>query len=185
MTAEHPFRRQLAEELPALRAFARSLGRDAAHADDLTQEALLKAWAKRDSFREGTNLRAWLFTILRNGFYSEHRKRRREAPDPDEAHASRLAERPPQDHALALEDFRVAFSRLPPDQREALALVGAAGLSYDAAAAVCGVAAGTVKSRVSRGRTALGAALGVDGGADLVADQTMDAALGGAITSVV
>mgnify|MGYP006294855315 CR=1 FL=1 len=177
MTAPAPFHEQLAEQLPALRAFARSLARDASHADDLAQEALLKAWANRAKYQEGTNLRAWLFTILRNGFYSEHRKLRREVADVDGEHSRKLATRPPQDHALAMNDFYAAFARLPADQREALALVGAAGLAYDEAAEICGVATGTVKSRVSRARAALGKALGVDDGGDLVADERMDAAL--------
>jgi RNA polymerase sigma-70 factor (ECF subfamily) len=173
----HPFHHLLAENLPALRAFARTLARDAAHADDLVQETLLKAWAKRESFAAGTNLRAWLFTILRNGFYSEYRKRRREVADVDGEHARKLATRPRQDHALAVGDFLDAFNRLPPDQREALALVGAAGLAYDEAAAICDVATGTVKSRVSRARAALTDMLGVAEGSDLVSDGRMDAAL--------
>ncbi len=183
MTTGHSFTDQLSEQLPALRAFARSLARDASHADDLAQEALLKAWANRHRYQDGTNLRAWLFTILRNGFYSEHRKRRREVADVDGEHSRKLATRPAQDHAMALEDFMGAFRELPDDQREALTLIGAAGLSYEEAAEVCGVAVGTVKSRVSRARTALAKALQVEEGADLITDERMDAALAGTTTS--
>lgn len=181
MSDHHPFHQQLAEHLPALRAFARTMARDASHADDLAQEAMLKAWAKRDSFKDGTNLRAWLFTILRNGFYSEYRKRRREVADVEAEHSRKLASRPAQDHAMALDDFMEAFARLPAEQREALALIGAAGLAYEEAGEVCGAATGTMKSRVSRGRAALAQELDVDGGADLVSDEHMDAALANTI----
>ncbi len=166
--------------MTALRAFSRSLARDRAHADDLLQEALLKAWSNRDRFEPGTNMRAWLFTILRNAFYSEHRKRRREVADPDARHARRLATRPRQDDAAAFEDFLSAFAELPAAQRRALALVGAGGMAYDEAADVCGVAAGTMKSRVSRARAQLAVDLDVEDGADLVTDRRMDAAVASA-----
>lgn len=176
------FHALLSDQLPQLRAFARTLARDAAQADDLVQETLLKAWSNRHRFEPGTNLRAWLFTILRNTFYSHHRKRRREVQDVDDAHVGRLAVRPDQDHALAMRDFATALASLPEDQREALILVGAAGMAYEEAAEVCGVAVGTIKSRVSRARARLGDLLGVRDGADLVGDARMDAALAGAIT---
>jgi len=124
-----------------LRAFARSLVHDPTRADDLVQETILKAWSNLDSFKEGTNMRAWLFTILRNTFYSEIRKHRRDKPT--------------QHGILDLKDFGKAFATLPPDQREALTLVGASGFSYEEAAAVCGCAVGTVKSRVNRARARL------------------------------
>ncbi len=177
MSGRHAFHELLGEETPALRAFARSLCHNATLADDLAQETLMKAWAKRDSFQQGTNLRAWLFTILRNTFYSHFRKRRREVSDSDGEHAARLASRPTQDHALALKDFVTALHTLPEDQREALVLVGGAGLSYEEAAEICGVAIGTVKSRVSRARAKIAEIMGVENGADLVADATMDAAV--------
>ncbi len=173
----HAFHSQLGAEAPALRAFARTLTRDAALADDLAQEALLKAWAKRDSFQPGTNLRAWLFTILRNTFYSTCRKRRREVEDADGKHAAKLATRPTQEHAMAVKEFEAALALLPDDQREALVLVGAAGMAYEEAAAVCGVAVGTIKSRVSRARARLGEMLSASDGADLVSDHRMDAAM--------
>ena len=176
--SDHPFHTLLAAEIAPLRAFARTLARDAAQADDLVQEALMKAWANRDRYAEGTNLRAWLFTILRNTFYSAYRKTRREVTDTDGEHAMRLATRPTQDHVLAMRDFEAALACLPDDQREALVLVGAAGLAYEEAAEVLGVATGTVKSRVSRARTRLSELLGVQSGGDLVADERMDAAIG-------
>ncbi|MEO1687024.1 MAG: sigma-70 family RNA polymerase sigma factor [Pseudomonadota bacterium] len=175
-----PFHERLGEETSALRAFARTLSRNAAQADDLVQETLLKAWANRDRYQEGTNLRAWLFTILRNTFYSHFRKKRREVEDVDGAHAERLAEAPTQEHALALQDFRRALEELPEDQREALVLVGAAGLSYEEAAEVANAAVGTIKSRVSRARAALSERLGVSSGGEMVQDSHMSAALGAA-----
>ena len=178
MSDRKSFQAQLVEQLPALRGFARTLAKDMSHADDLAQETMLKAWANRHRFQEGTNLRAWLFTILRNAFYSEYRKQKREVADVDGAHAQKLTSRPSQEASLMLNDFFVAFMKLSEDQREALVLIGAAGLSYDEAAEVCGVASGTVKSRVSRARAELAYLLDVERGADLVSDALMDAAIG-------
>ncbi len=138
-----------------LRAFARSLVHDPTRADDLVQETILKAWSNLDSFKEGTNMRAWLFTILRNTFYSEIRKHRREVEDVDGRYAAQVPDKPTQHGILDLKDFGKAFATLPPDQREALTLVGASGFSYEEAAAVCGCAVGTVKSRVNRARARL------------------------------
>jgi RNA polymerase sigma-70 factor (ECF subfamily) len=180
VSGDHAFHHQLGAELPALRAFARSLVRDHARADDLAQESLMKAWANRERFQLGTNLRAWLFTILRNTFYSEMRKRRREVEDADGAFAARLASAPTQDHSMAVRDFATALQQLPDDQREALVLIGAAGMSYEEAAEVCGVKVGTVKSRVSRARSRLAEMLGVEDGAALVSDPRMDAAMAAA-----
>jgi RNA polymerase sigma-70 factor (ECF subfamily) len=142
--------------IPNLRAFAVSLCGNLDRADDLVQETLVKAWSNLESFVEGTNLRAWLFTILRNIYYSEYRKRRREVADPDGAIAARLATAPAQDGHMDMLDFQAALQRLPADQREALILIGASGLSYEEAAGVCGCAVGTMKSRVNRARTRLG-----------------------------
>jgi RNA polymerase sigma-70 factor (ECF subfamily) len=175
MSAPHPFHRQLADEIPALRAFARSLARDVHRADDLVQETLMKAWDKRDSYAPGTRLRAWLFTILRNAFYSEVRKRRREVEDVDGFYAARLAEKPGQEHAVALSEFAAALGALPADQREALVLVGAAGFAYEEAAEVCGCAVGTIKSRVSRARAHLAEALGLAGDDAMTGDPRMEA----------
>lgn len=180
MSGQDRFHADLAAQIPTLRAFARTLSRDASHADDLVQETLLKAWSNRDRFQEGTNLRAWLFTILRNTFYSEFRKRRREVEDVDGAYVGRLAEKASQDDRMALNDFATALAQLPVDQREALVLVGATGLSYEEAAQVVGCAVGTVKSRVSRARARLTEMLSIDDKAG-EADGKVAAALGAAI----
>jgi len=141
--------------IPNLRAFAVSLCGNPDRADDLVQETLVKAWSNLGSFVEGTNLPAWLFTILRNLYYSEYRKRRREVSDSDGALAAKLATAPAQNGHMDLIDFREALQQLPTDQREALILIGASGLSYEEAATVCGCAVGTMKSRVNRARNRL------------------------------
>ena len=160
-------RSELVDHLPALRAFALSLTREGAAADDLVQDTIVKAWTHIDKFQPGTNLRAWLFTILRNTFYSARRKTRREVSDSDGIHAARQATRPEHDGRLALNDFRNAFQQLPDEQREALMLVGASGFSYEEAAAMTGVAVGTVKSRANRGRKRLAELLKLEQGEDL------------------
>ena len=149
------FRDGLSAALPALQAFAQSLTGNPGRADDLVQEALLKAWANQDRFAPGTNLKAWLFTILRNQFYSECRKQRREVEDVDGALAGQLVAPAAQEHGSDLQVVLSHMARLPPLQREALLLVGAQGLTYEAAAAVMGCQTGTVKSRVSRARAYL------------------------------
>ena len=157
-------RDDLVRHLPALRAFALSLARNGTAADDLVQETILKAWSKFDSFTAGTNMRAWLFTILRNGYYSDLRRRRREVADSEGLHAARLSQKPDHDGHLAMRDFRVAFDQLIDEQREALALVGALGFSYEEAADTIGCAIGTVKSRVNRGRKRLAELLRLEDG---------------------
>jgi RNA polymerase sigma-70 factor, ECF subfamily len=147
--------------MPSLRAFARSLCPNPAQADDLVQDALVKALANIQRFEPGTNLRAWMFTILRNTYYSDLRKRRREVEDADGVHAAKLAQRPEQPGVSDLEDFKIAFAQLGEDHREALSLVGAFGLSYEEAAEICGCAVGTVKSRVNRARARLADLLGL------------------------
>ena len=154
MTAHDP-RHELVGHLPALRAFAISLTRNPATADDLVQDTIVKAWTNLDGFVMGTNLRAWLFTILRNTFYSDRRKSRREVADEDNALAERLAEKPAHDGRLQFSDFKAAFATLPVEQRETLILVGASGFSYEEAAEMCGVAGATIKSRANRGRKRL------------------------------
>jgi RNA polymerase sigma-70 factor (ECF subfamily) len=151
---------ELIEALPMLRAFARSLSGNRDRADDLVQETVMRALANRDKFQEGTNLHAWLVTILRNQFYSEGRKRRREVEDAEGAHAARLADIGSQQSHLELEDFLRAMQLLPDEQREALVLIGASGFSYEEAAEICEVRVGTVKSRVSRARARLEEILG-------------------------
>ncbi|WP_224816401.1 RNA polymerase sigma factor [Hasllibacter sp. MH4015] len=148
-------RDEIVEHLQSLRAFARSLSRNAATADDLVQDTVLKAWSNIDKFQPGTNMRAWLFTILRNTFYSMRRKRSREVADVDGEMAGRLSEKPAHDGHLVMKDFAAAFAQLPDEQREALLLVGASGFSYEEAADMCGCAVGTIKSRANRGRKRL------------------------------
>ena len=142
-----------------LRAFAFSLARNRERADDLVQDTVIRAWEKHASFTEGTNMRAWLFTILRNSFYSEIRKRRREVEDVDDAHAARLSVPASQLAHIELEEFKAALGEISAEQREALILIGVSGFSYEEAAEICGCAIGTVKSRVSRARTILAAKL--------------------------
>lgn len=171
----HAFREGLVAEMPNLRAFAISLSGQLQLADDLVQETLLKAWASADSYQPGTNLRAWLFTILRNTFFSLHRQRGREVQDSDGVYSHRLATPAAQEGALDLADFRIALAKLPAEQREVLIMVGASGLSYEEAAAVCNIAVGTVKSRISRARATLAQLLGISGPEDLGAGSTTDA----------
>lgn len=149
-------RQALIAAVPNLRAFAISLCGDADRADDLVQETLVKAWQGQSTFIEGTNLKAWLFTILRNTYFSECRKRRREVKDPDGEMASRLAVHPEQHGHMDMADFRHAMTQLSDDQREALILIGAEGFSYEEVSRICGCAVGTVKSRVNRARNRLG-----------------------------
>ena len=156
------YKEDLIAAVPMLRAFARSLCGNRDRADDLVQETLFKAWNHLDSFKEGTNLKAWLFTILRNTYFSERRKRRREVEDADGAYAARLATHPAQHGHMDMQDFRAALVRLPDDQREALILVGAAGFSYEEAAEISGCAVGTIKSRVNRARNRLATMLELD-----------------------
>jgi len=148
---------------PSLRAFAISLSGNVDSADDLVQETLCRALAHIDSFQPGTNLQAWLFTILRNQFRSNYRKRKREVEDADGSYSDRLRALPDQDDRLQMNDMLAALQRLRPDQREAVILIGAAGYSYDEAAHICGCAAGTIKSRVNRARTRLAEILDIDG----------------------
>ena len=149
------FRQDLIAALPGLRAFAVSLVTDAIRADDLVQETMLKAWSSQHRFEPGSNLMAWLCTILRNQFYTEHRKRKREVEDADGMLAARMSAPAGQDHAVDLHIIQHQMAKLPAAQREALLLVGAQGLTYEAAAEVIGCQVGTVKSRVSRARSAL------------------------------
>jgi RNA polymerase sigma-70 factor, ECF subfamily len=172
-------REELVEHLPALRAFALSLTRNSAAADDLVQDTIEKAWTNLSKFQPGTNMRAWLFTIQRNTFYSDRRKAKFEVPDVDGHFAAALSEKPAHDGRLAFKDFRVAFNKLPDEQREALVLVGASGFSYEEAAMMCGCAVGTIKSRANRGRRRLAELLGLDADEDLtITDNTTAAVIG-------
>ncbi len=155
-------RDEIVEHLPAMRAFALSLTRNGSSADDLVQDTIVKAWKNIDKFSAGTNMRAWLFTILRNTFYSDRRKSKREVADVDGKMAATLSQKPDHDGRMAMADFEAVFTELPSEQREALMLVGAMGFSYEEAAETCGVAVGTIKSRVNRGRTRLAELLGLN-----------------------
>jgi RNA polymerase sigma-70 factor, ECF subfamily len=179
MSVEASLRDELLAAIPSLRAFAISFTNSRDRADDLVQETILRAWANIDKFQPGTNLHAWLFTILRNVFHSEYRKRKYETEDADGTYAARLKTHPDQHSHLDFEDFRAALATLPRDQREALLLVGAQGLSYEEAAQVCNVAVGTVKSRVNRARLKLAYLLDLNSDADLGPDAVIKAALAG------
>jgi RNA polymerase sigma-70 factor, ECF subfamily len=160
--ASREMKNDLIALIPNMRAFAFSLCGDHERADDLVQETLLKAWRHLDSFQEGTNLRAWLFTILRNSFFSEVRKHRRELEDVDGKKAESLSVAPAQQGHVDMQDLRKALDLLPPHQREAVVLV-AAGMSYQEAAEIATCAIGTIKSRVNRARVKLAEHFGVDG----------------------
>lgn len=147
--------RQLLQEVPALRAFAIALSRDTAVADDLVQDTLLRAWSRFEMFRPGTCLKAWLFTILRNLYYSDLRRQQRRGQANVQMHLGDRVQKPAHDATLAMGEFLAALQDLPASQREALILVGASGFSVEEAAQMMGVAQGTVKSRVSRARARL------------------------------
>ncbi len=170
-------RSELIATIPNLRAFAMSLCGNPTRADDLAQETLMKAWDKIGSFEDGTNMKAWLFTILRNVYYSELRKRKREVEDADGHLTAGLAVHPGQLGHMDASDFMIALQQIPNDQREALILVGAEGFSYEEVAAISGVAVGTIKSRVNRARVRLTEILGLDGAADFGPDRLSQAAV--------
>src|SRR4051812_34478017 len=152
---EDQFKKDLVVLIPHLRAFARTLTGNAAAADDLAQDAMLKAWDARASYQMGTNMKAWTFMILRNQFYSDKRRSWRSTQLDQEAAERTLVAIDDPASPLALDELRLSIAKLPPEQREALILVGAGGFAYEEAAEICGCAVGTVKSRVSRARRAL------------------------------
>src|ERR1700712_3392304 len=157
--SDKDFKEQLGLVIAQLRAFGRSLSGDRDLADDLVQETLMKAWAARGRFQAGTNMRAWTFIILRNLYFSQVRRRRFRG-EWDDLTADRILAAPAsQDRHVELGDLQRALLQLPQSQREALILVGAGGFAYEEAAEICGVAVGTIKSRVARGRVALEAAM--------------------------
>ncbi|HRD45212.1 MAG TPA: sigma-70 family RNA polymerase sigma factor [Caulobacter sp.] len=149
------FQRELVQLIPHLRAFARTLTGDATQADDLAQDAMIKAWDARNSYQLGTNMKAWTFMILRNQFYSDKRRSWRQTQLDQEAAERTLVAVDDPEAPVALDELRLAMAMLPDEQREALILVGAGGFAYEEAADICGCAVGTVKSRVSRARKAL------------------------------
>jgi RNA polymerase sigma-70 factor (ECF subfamily) len=158
----------------SLRAFAISLTRDADRAEDLVQETVLRAISKHKQFVAGTNLQAWLFTILRNQFFSEHRKSMREVEDGDGSYAATMIALPDQEDRIMIHDLEAALHKLPEGQREAILLVGVDGLSYEEAAQVLGCAVGTVKSRVNRARNCLAEALRLTGEDGLAGSHLAD-----------
>ena len=172
VTAEESgFKREMLAALPSLRAFAMSLIGRHDRADDLVQDTIMKAWAKQDHFEMGTNMKAWLFTILRNELYSKLRKRGREVQDSDGIFTENLAQHPSQYGSLDMQDFKKALEKLPDEQREAIILVGASGFSYEEAAEICGCAVGTIKSRVNRARQRLQELLQISGEGDYGPDS--------------
>lgn len=166
------FKRELLGTLKPLRAFALSLSGRHDRADDLVQDTIMKAWAKQHMFEPGTNMRAWLFTILRNEFFSQMRKKGREVQDVDGLMAGSLATHPEQYGRMDMQDFRKALAELPDDQREALLLIGASGFSYEEAAEIADCAIGTVKSRVNRARVRMQELLSITGESDYGPDAT-------------
>ena len=152
---DNAFKTELVALIPHLRAFARTLAGDPASADDLAQDAMMKAWDARSSFQMGTNMKAWTFMILRNQFYSEKRRSWRQSQLDQEAAERTLVAVDDPEAPVALDELRLSLAQLPAEQREALILVGAGGFAYEEAAEICGCAVGTVKSRVSRARKAL------------------------------
>jgi RNA polymerase sigma-70 factor (ECF subfamily) len=179
MKLDPALRDQVLSTVPSLRAFAVSLCGNIDRADDLVQETLLRALTHIDSFEPGTNMAAWLFTILRNLFRSEYRKRRREVEDADGRYADTLKSQPEQIGRVEFEEFQSALAKLPSDQREALILVGASGFSYEDAANICGCAVGTIKSRVNRARTRLAELLSIKSADDFGPDRATRAVLAG------
>ncbi|KLK93441.1 RNA polymerase sigma factor [Microvirga vignae] len=177
MATETSVHQAMLAAVPHLRAFAISLSGNVEYADDLVQSALMRGLENLDKFQPGTSMQAWLFTILRNHYYTELRKHRREVEDPDGAMAEKLAVLPEQGSRLDFTDMQAALARLSPEQREALLLVSAEGVSYEEAAQICRVNIGTLKSRVNRARTRLAELLALDAEEDLGPDRLVKAAL--------
>jgi len=163
--------------VPAMRAFALSLCHRRDRVDDLVQEALLRAITNIQLFTPGTNMTAWLFTILRNIFLNEHRDSRHEVSDRKGSFVETMTSQPEQEAHIQLDEFRTALAQLPDDQRVALILVGIGGASYDDAAKTCHCAVGTIKSRVFRARTRLVELMSIDSPQDLGPDRAIHAAL--------
>ncbi|HKR91407.1 sigma-70 family RNA polymerase sigma factor [Novosphingobium sp.] len=153
--ADEEFRKELLDVLPHLRAFARGLSGRADFADDLVQEAAIKAWSARDRYQAGTNMRAWTFAILRNHYLSELRRSKRQTDLDDGAAERMLVMEADQEGPIHLDDMEGALQQLAPERREAVLLVGASGFSYEEAAEIAGCPIGTMKSRVARARADL------------------------------
>ena len=170
-------RDSLLEAIPHLRAFAISLTGNGDQADDLVQEAIVRGLSNLDKFEAGTNLQAWLFTILRNQFYTLKRRKRREVADPDGMMAGSLSTLPEQHGSLDLRDLAMALAQLPPEQREVLLFAGAEGLKYEEIAQICGAKIGTIKSRMNRARARLADLLEVRDEEDFGPDRVLRAVL--------
>jgi RNA polymerase sigma-70 factor, ECF subfamily len=177
VTIENSMKEQMLSAIPHLRAFAISLSGSVDRADDLVQNALLKGLSNLDKFQPGTSMQAWLFTILRNDFLTQTRRRKREVEDPEGSWAEKVAVMPAQGARLDFDDMLRALSKLPVDQREALLLVSAEGLSYEDTARICGTNIGTIKSRINRARSRLAELLNFDPDDDLGPDRLVKAAL--------
>jgi RNA polymerase sigma-70 factor, ECF subfamily len=177
MEPKPAIRNELLAHTPLLRRFALSLCDTTDYAEDLVQDTLLQALTHLDSFQPGTNLAAWLATILRNRFRDQYRRRQREVEDTDGNYAGTLKSQPEQSARIDFSEFRAALAKLPPEQRHALILVGTSGFSYNDAAARSGCAAGTLKSRVHRARARLIDLLGIDGTDDFGPDRTTRAVM--------
>ena len=175
MSTDSEWREDVVAMIPALRAFAWSLSHNGSDADDLVQDTLIKAWSNREKFEPGTNLRAWLFTILRNTYYTQVIRRRREVRDETGEYANNVRTPPTQDWSVAMRALQAALAQLPDEHREALILVGAAGLSYEEAAEICGCALGTIKSRVNRARARLLKIMDAEEAADVMATDEPEA----------
>lgn len=177
MVADIPLKEQMLATIPHLRAFAISLSGNVDRADDLVQGALLKGLSNLEKFQPGTSMQAWLFTILRNDFLTQTRRRKREVEDPEGAWAEKVAILPEQGSRLDFDDMLKALSQLPFDQREALLLVTAEGLTYEDAARICGTNIGTIKSRINRARRRLAELMDFDAQDDFGPDRLVRAAL--------
>jgi RNA polymerase sigma-70 factor, ECF subfamily len=154
---------RLEEQIPRLRRYARALTRDVHRADDLVQDTLVRALAKQHLWQEGTNLRAWLFTLMHNQHVNDVRRANRESGnvDVDDVSSVLVANTDPTS-SRQLRELERGLNRLPLEQRESILLVGLEGLRYDEAASILGVPIGTVRSRLSRGREALRKLMGMD-----------------------
>ena len=177
MTVENSLKEQMLTAVPHLRAFAISLSGSVDKADDLVQSALLKGLSNLDKFQPGTSMQAWLFTILRNDFLTQTRRKKREVEDPEGSWAEKVAVMPDQGSRLDFADMLKALGKLPVDQREALLLVTAEGLSYEDAARICGTNIGTIKSRINRARNRLAELMKFDADDDFGPDRLVRAAL--------
>ncbi len=151
---------QVADLIPALRAFARTFTANPTDGDDLVQETLVRALRSLDSFQPGTSLKSWLFTIMRNTYYTQYRKRVRESPGATDCVSLQLTTAAGQEWSVAESEVKAALSRLSEDQQQILIMVAGFGFSYEEAASVMECAIGTIKSRLSRAREALAQEMG-------------------------